>query len=77
MDKVVGELDLSTVVHIATRLPGDNDDKARFYFEVHFSQGKGSPWILRTYTQVIWSPHNNNSVIVHLYEHCEMHKSYR
>ena len=52
MEKVVAELDLAKVVHIATRLPGDDDDKTKFYFEVHFSQGKGSPWMLRTYTQV-------------------------
>ena len=52
MEKVVDELDLTFVVHIATRVP-DDADKTKFYFEVHFSKGKGSPWVLRAYTQVI------------------------
>lgn len=49
---MVGELDLSSVVHVASRPPGD-DDKTKFHFEVHFRQGKKSPWNLRTYTQVL------------------------
>ena len=51
MKKVVDELDLSSVVCVATRPPGE-DDETKFYLEVHFRQGKGSPWTLRTYTQV-------------------------
>ena len=51
MKKVVDELDLSSVVYVATRPPGKGD-KTKFYLEVHFRQGKGSPWTLRTSTQV-------------------------
>ena len=50
MDKPHDELPLSSIVRVKAWPPAIG--KSVFYFEVHFSGRKGSPWSLGAYTQV-------------------------
>ena len=52
MDRPYDTLDLSSVVGVKAIQPKEAWNESRFYFEVHFSGTRGSPWLLRTYTQV-------------------------
>ena len=53
MDRPYDTLELSSIVSVKAIQPKQDWNKSRFYFEVHFSGARGSPWLLRTYTQVI------------------------
>ena len=64
MDGSCCELDLASVVCVKVCPP--REDVSMFHFEVHFSGSRGSPWLLRAYTQVYIHTYDNN--IVTLYE---------